>query len=325
MPGTGPPEYPTSAGQTPPDYPASTEDVPPEDSASGEQPAGALGYGMDAAQPLVEISGDEGIESANILAFAHGIYVASFERSGGFAADDVFTRRFVDGDLAIAPGDLQRQTCDHIERDRRRFAHDDRNRVLRQLVADPKLDGCIAGLVDACIAWELSCRPAGSDASLPTVAARFMVRRAIEDLQRHASNAGGGGVGLVAKESTDQLVECTSILGHEDIDAYVPGRHLFDRIAWLTPNGQYPTAEEARRTMTKGAVARRLFIEVANDTGQLETISDGAIETICAFAVEHQFAQGTIGVDGDEVASRRRMTADEHDRKVIYFRGRRSA
>lgn len=306
----------------PPDYPT------PPDQPAGPS-AGAPGYGVDPARALIEISVDEGIERASVRAFAHGFYVAAFEHIGGFHADEVFTRHFVEGELPIAPGDLQKQVCDHIERERLRFAHDDRNRVLRQLFDDAKLDGYIARLVDACIALDLSRRPCCTGAPLPEVAARSMVRTRIEDLQRHTSDAAGGGVRLVADEATIQMIEVTNILDHEDICAYLPGRDLFDRIVWLTRHDvECRTAEEARQTMTAGSVGRRLVIELANEVGQLDTIADGEVETICGLALEYQFAKGSIGMNIDEVASRGQRAvdegADEHGRKVIYFRGGRS-
>jgi hypothetical protein len=306
-------------GSEPPEYPSTPE--PP-----AGQTAEAPRYGVDPALALVEIAVDEGIERANVNAFSQGLYVAAFEHSGGFEATDVLAKRFFRGDARIAAGDLQRQVCEHIERDRLRFADDDRNRVLRQLFDDAKLVGYIARLADVCIALDLSRRPGCTGARVPEVAARFMVRTAIEDLQRHASDRGAGGVGLVVKESTAEMIECINILDHEDICAVVPGADIIERIVWLTRHDQRPTAEEARQTMTAGSVGRRLFIELAKEVDQLDTIADGEVETICGLAMEYQFTKGSIGTDVDEVAGPGRRAADEaadeHGRKVIYFRGR---
>jgi hypothetical protein len=308
----------------PPEY-ATPEDDRSTDQPT-DQPAVTSDYGVDPAQALVEIAGDGGIERANIHAFAHGLFAAAFEHCGGFRADDVFTRRFVRGKLPIAPGDLKRQTCEHIERERGRFPHDDRNRVLQHLFDDPKLDGHIARLADACIALDLSGCSGCTGAPLPEVVARPMVRRRIEDLQRYASDRGAGGVGLVVKEATDQVIEVTNILDHEDICAYLSGRDVFERIVGLTPE-ERPTAEEARQTMALGSVARRLFGRLASEAGRLDSISDGELATICGLAMEFQFARGSIGTDVGEVAGRGRRAADdaadEHGRKVIYFRGSR--
>jgi hypothetical protein len=302
-------------GRTPTQYPT-----------SAEQSSGASGCGVDPTLALVEIPLDEGIDAANIHAYAHCFYAAAFERIGGFRAVDVLVKRFLRGDVRIGPGDLQTQVCHHIESERLRFSNDDRDRVLRQLSDDTKLDGDIARLADACIAWDLSGRHCITGTSLPKVAAQAMVRTAIEQLQRHVSEKSAGGVGLIAREATAQMIECKNILDHEDIGTIVPGGDIFERIAWLTPHETgRATVEEARRMMTVGSIGRQLFIELAKEVGQLDSISDGAVETICAFVLEYQFANGSISMDIDEVPGRRQAAADEHARQVIFFRGGGSA
>jgi len=283
-------------------------------------------YGVDPNAELVTIPLDEGIDEANINAYAHGYFAAKYGLIGGYRALDVFSARFLRGDVDIGAGDLQTKICDHVEAERLRFGADERDSVLRRVSDDAKLDRYIARVVDACIAFDLSGRDAFTGIPLPKATAEFMVRTAIEDFQRYLSDAAAGGVGLVVEQATAQLIESFNILDDEDIAAVVPGNDLFDRIVWLTPHEtDRPTVAEAREALTLGVAGRQLVLALATEVGKLDTISGGTIAEIGALAQEWQFANGSVNIAEsiaeDTIADQSRLAAAQ-ERGLIFFRQR---
>ena len=289
-------------------------------------------YGVDPNAALIQIPLDEGIDEANINAYAHGYFAAKFGLIGGYRALDVLSARFLRGDVDIGAGVLQTKICDHIEAERLRFGADERDSVLRRVSDDEKLERYIARLVDACIAFDLSEREAFTGIPLPQATAQFMVRTAIEDFQRYLSDAGAGGVGLIVEQATAQLLESINILNDEDIAADVPGDDLFDRIEWLTADEtDRPTAAEAREALTLGVAGRQLVLVLAKEVGRLPTIEKGPIAEIGALAQEWQFASGSVNiaesiaesVAEDTGADASRLAAAQ-ERGLIFFRGQRA-
>lgn len=259
----------------------------------------AVGYGLGSEVapssggidfPEFETDHLLGLSADKIRVIADLYYIHIFDRLGIFRVVDELARRTFDPafDLGSSPAGLQLYT--YLKRKRLRFPDEDRHHLLTQVFeggagGTGTFRSLMGRFVESLIDFARIRNAAelvSNTGNTTSIYTRSAVIRAAMNMQRFMSDAGGGILRYLRDETGAQLNECFQILSSPDVQRYWGGD--FKSGLWAVVDGVIydldGTRPQSDRARTLAVHGRRAFYFLANNTTNIETLTDTDIDEV---------------------------------------------
>jgi hypothetical protein len=232
-----------------------------------------------------------GLKPGRIRMLGDLYYIAEFDRLGVSRVVNELARRSFDGRFDLGDSQAGLLLYTYVKRRRLRFPEEDRRRLLGMVFGGedgrgpfkPLMGRLVESLIDYARiqnAGELVSEAA--DDRSPSVYSRAAVIRAVVNMQRYLSDVGGGILRYLRDESGAALKQCFDILQSSEVQRYWGGD--FKSGMWavvedvLTElDGRAPPIDRSRTLAVHG---RRIFYWLADNTNNVETLTDGDINIV---------------------------------------------
>jgi hypothetical protein len=214
-------------------------------------------------------------------------YIGEFDRLGIFRVVDELARRSFDSRFDLGDSQAGLLLYTYIKRRKLRFPDEDRQRLLEMVFEGETFRPLMGRLVEALIEYA-RVRNAGELVSAngnghsPSVYTRAAVIRAVVNMQRYLSDAGGGILRYLRDEAGAALRQCFDILQSPEVQRYWGGD--FKSGLWAvvedvltTLDGRSPPIDRSRTLAVHG---RRIFQWLALHTNHVEVLGDTEIDEV---------------------------------------------
>ena len=228
-----------------------------------------------------------GLKPERIRILGDLYYIGEFDRLGIFRVVDELARRSFDSRFDLGDSQAGLLLYTYIKRRKLRFPDEDRQRLLEMVFEGETFKPLMGRLVEALIEYA-RVRNAGElvatsgDGRSPSVFSRAAVIRAVVNMQRYLSDAGGGILRYLRDEAGAALRQCFDILQSSEVQRYWGGD--FKSGIWAVVEDVLTTLDERSppidRSRTLAVHGRRIFQWLADHTNNVEVLTDGDIDEV---------------------------------------------
>jgi hypothetical protein len=245
-----------------------------------------LPTGGDFYLPEFEHDIELGLKPDRIKILGDLYYIGEFDRLGIFRVVDELARRSFDSRFDLGDSQAGLLLYTYIKRRKLRFPDEDRQRLLEMVFEGETFKPLMGRLVEALIEYA-RVRNAGelvgsNGERSPSVYTRAAVIRAVVNMQRYLSDAGGGILRYLRDEAGAALRQCFDILQSAEVQRYWGGD--FKSGLWAVVEDVLTTLDERAppidRSRTLAVHGRRIFYWLGDNTNNVEALTDGDIDLV---------------------------------------------